>query len=80
MPTPSSYDLGSRAALIKLGIAGVPVRARPDPMTEIQHKLNKVFTLKMPKFDIAALLKRLTQDPFKQPNAAVGGKFTALRY
>lgn len=78
------YAVGQDAALEELGIkeAGlrtILVRQRKDPFTEIYRRITKAFKIKMPKFDISAQLKRLLNNPFKQPSAMLAGKIRPLR-
>lgn len=55
------------------------VRQRVDPFTEIHRKTNQVFKLKMPKFDMGALLARQINNPLKQPRLHLSGKTPPLR-
>lgn len=80
----TSYEWGRTAALNELGIkeaslTTILVRQRKDPYTEIYRRLNRAFRIKMPKFDMNAQLKRMLQNPFKQPTAMLAGKMRPLR-
>ena len=73
------YEQGSSVAFEKLGIA-LHVRQRKDPYTEIHRRLQRVFKLKMPKFDFAKLIARLLKSPFRQIGMQLAGKGRPLRY
>lgn len=78
------YDQGRCCAFDELGIkeAGlrtVLVRQRKDPFQEIYRRLRLAFKVKTPKFDLTAHLKRLMNNPFKQPTAMLSGKLRPLR-
>ena len=78
------YEAGCRHALETLGLklaAAQPllVRQRADPFTEIHRKVNQTFKVKMPKFDMGALLKRQVNNPLKQPRLHLSGKTPALK-
>ncbi len=78
------YDAGQSHALETLGFklaAAHPllVRQRKNPFTEIHHKINKAFRVKMPKFDMGALLKRQVSNPLKQPRLHISGKTPPLK-
>jgi hypothetical protein len=78
------YVVGSDAAFDELGIKEaslrtVLVRQRKDPLQEIYRRLAQVFKVKTPKFDLAAHLKRLLNNPFKQPSLMMAGKLKPLR-
>ena len=80
----NAYDYGCSVALNELGIkeAGlskVLVRQRKDPFQEIYRRLRLAFKVKTPKFDLTAHLKRLMNNPFKQPTAMLSGKLRPLR-
>ena len=78
------YEWGRQAALHELGIkeaslTTVLVRQRKDPFTEIHRRIAKAFRIKTPKFDMSAQLKRLLNNPFKQPTLMLSGKMRPLR-
>lgn len=78
------YDAGQRHALETLGVKLAAARAllarqRKDPFTEIHRKITQAFKIKMPKFDLGALLKRQTNNPLKQPRLHLSGKTPALK-
>lgn len=78
------YKKGQQHALRVLGlkqanVTPILVRQRVDPLTQIHRKLSRVFKLKMPKFDISALLKRQLANPFKQPRRHLSGKIPPLK-
>lgn len=81
----SAYDIGRQAALTDLGLAKtaspkpILVRQRKDPFVEIHRKLNRAFKLKMPKFDMTALLKRMFNNPFNQPQKQLSGKAPPIK-
>lgn len=78
------YEAGQRYALDTLGIKladaePLLVRQRKDPFTEIHRKINKAFNIKMPKFDMGALLKRQVNNPLRQPRLHLSGKTPPLK-
>lgn len=78
------YVVGRDAAFEELGIKEaslrtVLVRQRKDPLQEIHRRLAQVFKIRMPKFDLSAHLKRMLNNPFKQPTAMLGGKLQPLK-
>jgi hypothetical protein len=78
------YVVGRDTAFNELGIKEaslrtVLVRQRKDPLQEIYRRLARVFKVKTPKFDLSAHLKRLMNNPFKQPTLMLSGKLKALR-
>ena len=78
------YERGSCAALDELGIKEaslrtVLVRQRKDPLFEIHRRIARLFKIKTPKFDISAQLKRLLNNPFKQPTVMLSGKLQPLK-
>ena len=78
------YEHGQRRAWTELGLqkeatAKLLMRARPSPFNDFHKKIERAFRLKTPKFDMSALMKRLLNNPFKQPRAQLGGKFPVLR-
>lgn len=80
----SFYAAGQRHALETLGLKlaaarALLVRQRKDPFTEIHRKVNQAFKVKMPKFDMGALLKRQVSNPLKQPRLHLSGKTPALK-
>ncbi len=68
-------DLG----IIKTAVSGLNVRALKDPYTDLHRKLLTAFNVKTPKFDFSALIKRMLNNPFKQPQAHITGKWPGLR-
>jgi hypothetical protein len=79
-----TYALGQHAALDALSIKEasmrtVLVRSRKDPFAEIYRRLAQTFKVKTPKFDLSAHLKRLMNNPFKQPTTTLGGKLQPLK-
>ncbi len=83
---PHAYKQGQQYALFNLGLtktASPPplhLRHRKDPFQEIHRRIARAFRLKMPKFDIAALMKRLLRNPFRQPTLQIGGKMPYLKF
>lgn len=81
----TAYDIGRSSALSELGLvktatpAPVAVRQRKDPFTELHRKIQKAFKLKMPKFDLTAHMKRLMNNPLKQPRLHLSGKGPAVK-
>jgi hypothetical protein len=78
------YVAGRETALRELGIkeaslTTVSVRQRKDPFSEIHRRLNQAFRIKTPKFDMNAQLKRMMNNPFKQPTLMQSGKIRPLR-
>lgn len=77
------YVVGRDTALHELGIkvatSNVLVRQRKDPFSEIHRRIAQTFKIKTPKFDLAAHLKRMMNNPFKQPTAMLSGKLRPLR-
>lgn len=79
------YDLGHEEALAALGLTktarpSLRVRRRPDPFLAIAKKIRKIFKLKMPKFDMAKLMKRLFRNPFGIPTKQLSGKTPPLKW
>lgn len=80
-----AYDMGRQAALSDLGLVKtatpqpIPVRQRKDPFQEIHRRLKQTFKVKVPKFDVSAHLKRLFNNPFKQPRLQMSGKSPPVR-
>lgn len=79
-----AYDIGQAAALnelglTKLGVAKIPVKQRKDPYAEIHRRIRKAFRLKMPKFDMSKLMKRLLTNPLRQPQKQLSGKTPPLK-
>lgn len=79
-----AYDIGRDEALAELGLIktarpSLRVRRRPDPFISIQKKLKKVFKLKIPKFDMTALMKRLFRNPFRIPQKQISGKSPPIK-
>jgi len=77
-------EWGCIHALEVLGLktaAAQPLAVRPprDPYAEVQKKLRTAFKLKEPKFDFAALTKRLLNNPLKQPRLHLSGKWPGLK-
>lgn len=78
------YVVGCDTALDALGIKEaaqrtILVRQRSDPFQDFHKKIDRAFRIKTPKFDISAHLKRLMNNPFKQPTLAIAGKLKPLR-
>lgn len=78
------YEAGQQHALETLGIKVADanpllVRQRKDPFTEIHRKVNRALNIKMPKFDMGALLKRQINNPLRQPRLHLSGKTPALK-
>ena len=78
------YAVGQCAALHSLGIKEaaqrtILVRQRSDPFQDFHKKIDRAFRIKTPKFDISAHLKRLMNNPFKQPTLMLAGKLKPLR-
>lgn len=78
------YEAGQRYALESLGMKTADanpllVRQRKDPFTEIHRKTKAALKLKMPKFDMGALLARQVNNPLKQPRLHLSGKTPALK-
>ncbi|MGD9209128.1 MAG: hypothetical protein PVI90_00055 [Desulfobacteraceae bacterium] len=78
------YEKGQQYAFKTLGlkyaaVAPILVKQRKDPLSEIHHRLARVFKLKTPKFDMSALLKRALRNPFKQPRLHLSGKLPPLK-
>ena len=78
------FDIGRDDALAELGLIktarpSLRVRRRPDPFVSLQKKLKKVFKLKMPKFDMSKLLKRLFRNPFGIPTKQLSGKSPPIK-
>lgn len=79
-----AYDNGRDHALYELGLIkeakpSLRVRRRPDPFVHIQKKLKRVFKLKIPKFDMTALMKRLFRNPFRIPQKQISGKTPPIK-
>ena len=74
---------GQQQALQDLGIktaaSGLSIRALKDPYADLHRKLLTAFKMKTPKFDFSALIKRLLNNPLKQPQAHIAGKWPGLR-
>lgn len=68
-------DLG----LIKTAVTPLLMRPRKDPYQEIHRRINQAFKLRMPKFDMSALLARMLKSPFTQPRKYMSGKWPALK-
>jgi len=78
------YEAGQRYALESLGVKTADarpllMRQRTDPFTEIHRKTKNALSLKMPKFDMGALLARQVNNPLKQPRLQLSGQTPALR-
>lgn len=76
------HERGRQQALQDLGIktaAGLGLRAPRDPLIDVTKKLQKAFAIKQPKFDFSALVKRLLNNPLKQPQAHIAGKWPGLK-
>ena len=76
------YERGQQHALQSLGIktaSGLGMRAARDPFMDLTRKLRTAFVIKTPKFDFSALIKRMLNNPFKQPQAHIAGKWPGLR-
>lgn len=77
-------EWGRIHALEVLGLKTAAARAltvRPprDPYADVQKKLTTAFKVKTPKFDFAALTKRLLNNPLKQPQLHISGKWPGLK-
>jgi len=82
---PAPFDMGRDRALYELGLVKearptLRVRRRPDPFLAIAKKLKKVFKMKLPKFDMTKLLKRLFRNPFGIPTKQLSGKTPPLKW
>ena len=80
-----AFDMGRDRALYEIGLIkearpSLRVRQRPDPFISLQKKLKRVFKLKMPKFDMSKLLKRLFRNPFGIPTKQLSGKTPPLKW
>ena len=78
------YQSGHQKALESLGLenqagSGLYLRPLRDPFAEIAKKLQRAFRIKTPKFDVSAMLKRLLNNPLKQPRTQLSGKWKGLR-
>jgi hypothetical protein len=77
------HDRGQQQALRDLGLdktaAGLGLRTPRDPLIDVTKKLKKALTIKTPKFDFSALVKRLLNNPLKQPQAHIAGKWPGLK-
>ena len=78
------YEAGQQHALETLGLKTADarpllVKQRVDPFVEIHRKTKKALSLKMPKFDMGALLARQVNNPLKQPRLHLSGKTPALK-
>jgi len=78
------YSYGQHHALHTLGLTkeakgGLLMRARKSPYEELSRRFATLTKLKVPKFDISALLKRLLNNPLKQPRLHLSGKGPALK-
>ena len=78
------HERGQQQALQELGIvktagSGLSIRALKDPYVDLHRKLLTAFKMKTPKFDFSALIKRMLNNPFKQPQAHIAGKWPGLR-
>jgi hypothetical protein len=78
------YEWGRHVATCELGLektalTQVGVSHRKDPFSEIHRRLSQAFRIKTPKFDMNAQLKRMMNNPFKQPTLMQAGKMRPLR-
>lgn len=79
------YEAGRQQALAELGlvkeakVAPLLLRQRKSPFAEIQRRITRAFKIKMPKFDMTALLARLLRNPFRQPQLHLSGKTPPLK-
>jgi len=78
------YVAGCDTALDALGIKEakqrtVLMRQRSDPFQDFHKKIDRAFKIKTPKFDVSAQLKRLMNNPFKQPTLVLAGQLKPLR-
>lgn len=82
------YDAGHDQALEDLGllhyvkearVLPLLVKARKNPFMEIHRKIKRLFKLKLPKFDMNKILKRLFRNPFRIPQRQLSGKMPPLK-
>ena len=79
------YDAGRDQALTDLGflkeakVLPIAVRARKNPFMEIHRRITRLFKLKLPKFDMNRLLKRMFRNPFNVPRKQMSGKTAPLK-
>lgn len=82
------YDAGRDQALLDLGllyevkeakVMPIMVRARKNPFVEIHRRINRAFRLRLPKFDLTRLLKRMLRNPFSIPRRQMSGSGRPIR-
>lgn len=55
------------------------MRTPRDPFNDYHKKIDRAFRIKTPKFDMSAMMKRLLNNPFKQPQAQMAGLGPGLK-